>query len=332
MSYQPRGLKPVYDPTAGHAQFVLYTEPEYGIVGAAWNGIASIERESPYVKEWLGRLQPCAPNALHTTLVDNGEIPRLFHPCVDEDKASPSLPAGEGCTCYLSWVDPAFGLPVVGQHFRTIGGNTGRWTYTTYAPLALRADDAVESVVVEHGAPFWARTRDDVLAVLPMLESNGYGTGPKSGGGGSRAFADYLQQLLNTDGRDHAARVHHRDYASVPLRNWVRSEAATSGQSISLRAAGTGSRGHLAVEHRGAPHRAAASVRGPTRVSASGRDVLSDAQPRAGVTPLAPAERRPMTSGRSRERAAEMKNSPGTVSCLCRTPGPADRAARSRLR
>lgn len=224
------------DPTKGFAHFVLYTEPEISAAGAAFNATVSMERPTLYVQEWMERLRRCEPNALHTTLVESREIPRLFHPCVDEDKASPSAVGGEGCTCYRTWVDPVFGLPVVGQHFRTVGGNADRWTYTTYAPLALRPDDAVESVVIDRGALFWARTRDGVLAVLPMLESNGYGAGPKSGGGGSGAFADYLQQLLNTDGSDHAARIHSRGYASGLLRNWVRSPATRSGQAISLRA------------------------------------------------------------------------------------------------
>ena len=86
MTCQSRDLEPVYDPAAGYTHFVLYSEPKYGIGGATWNGTVSIERESPYVTEWLGRLQPCAPNTLHTTLVESNKIADLFHACVDDDQ------------------------------------------------------------------------------------------------------------------------------------------------------------------------------------------------------------------------------------------------------
>ncbi|MBU3870032.1 hypothetical protein KN815_40080 [Streptomyces sp. 4503] len=164
------------DPTKGYAYFVLYTEPRISVAGAAWNATVNVERPTPYVQEWLDRLQRCEPNALHTTLVQSREITKLFHPCVDEDKASPSA-LGDGCTCFRTFVDPIFGMPVVGQHFRTARGNNDRWTYTTYAPLDLRPDDVVASVVIDRGGLFWARTNDGVLAVLSMLESYGYGPG-----------------------------------------------------------------------------------------------------------------------------------------------------------
>ncbi|MBK3645692.1 hypothetical protein [Streptomyces sp. MBT33] len=225
MTYQHPDLN-LTDPTKGFAHFVLYTEPRIGAVGAAWNATVSIERPTPYVEEWVGRLERCEPNALHTTLVDPQEIPRLFHPCVDEDKASPSAVSGDGCTCRRTWVDPEFGLPVVGEHFRTVGGSSDRWTYTTYAPLDLRPDDAVESVIVDRGGLFWARTTEGVLSVLPMLESSGYGAGPTAGAGGASAFAGYLQQLLDTSGHDAAARGRASERHDPRILAWVRSDAA----------------------------------------------------------------------------------------------------------
>lgn len=123
------------DPTKGYAHFVLYAEARIGVAGAAWNATVSIERQSPYAREWLDRLVRCDPNPLHTTLVGNQAIPKLFHPCVDDD--SPSAVSGMGCVCRRTWYDPKFDLPV-GKHYRSVSGGTDHWTYTTYAPLDLR--------------------------------------------------------------------------------------------------------------------------------------------------------------------------------------------------
>ncbi|MER5698408.1 hypothetical protein ACWDBO_45170 [Streptomyces mirabilis] len=89
----------------------------------------SIERESPYVQEWLGRLQPCEPNTLYTTLVESDKIASVFHPCADDDKDSPSAVGRSGGPCFKSFTDPDFGLPVVAHHYRTVGGNIDQWTY-----------------------------------------------------------------------------------------------------------------------------------------------------------------------------------------------------------
>ncbi|MGW2331693.1 hypothetical protein ACWC5C_38915 [Streptomyces sp. NPDC001700] len=115
------------DPTKGFAHFVLYTEPRIGVAGAAWNATVNIERPTPYVQEWVDRLQQCEPNALHTTLVASQEIPKLFHPCVDQDPASPSA-LGDGCTCSRTFMDLELGLPVIGKHFRSARGGNDRWT------------------------------------------------------------------------------------------------------------------------------------------------------------------------------------------------------------
>lgn len=210
------------DPGRGYVHFVLYAEPRISAAGAAWNATVTIEASTPYVHEWVERLQRCQPNALHTTFVDSQEIPRLFHPCVDEDTASPAA-QGERCYCLRTWTDPEYGLPVVGRHHRGIGGD--RWTYLTYAPLALRPDDVVASVITDRGDLFWARTTTGVLAVLPMLEAHAYGAGPAAGTGGAGAFAAYLQQLAASQGRDTAA--HGRDTDSPALLNWARSPNAS---------------------------------------------------------------------------------------------------------
>jgi len=129
MSRQRRDLKLVYEPDEGWAHFVLYTEPTRGAVASAFNATVAVERETPYSREWLGRLERCEPNTLHTTLVSSDKIPNLFHPCVYEDKDSPGAIAGSGCVCLQPWYDPEFGLPVVADHYRTVGGAIERWKY-----------------------------------------------------------------------------------------------------------------------------------------------------------------------------------------------------------
>ncbi|MFI6493720.1 hypothetical protein [Streptomyces sp. NPDC050564] len=37
----------------GYTDFVLSTEPEIGVAGAAWKPTLSIRRETSYVQEWL---------------------------------------------------------------------------------------------------------------------------------------------------------------------------------------------------------------------------------------------------------------------------------------
>jgi len=107
--------------------------------------------------------------------VESQRIPSLFDPCVDEDPASPSAVGGTGCVCRRAWSDPEFGLPVVGEHFRTRGGATDRWTFRTYAPLDLRPDDVFASVIIDRTSGlFWIRTAAGTLSLLPESVSRGY--------------------------------------------------------------------------------------------------------------------------------------------------------------
>ncbi|GAA2626659.1 hypothetical protein GCM10010411_74540 [Actinomadura fulvescens] len=223
------------DPTQGFAHFVLYTEPHLSVAGAAWNATIIIERQSSYVREWLDRIQRCDPNPLHTTLVDNHKIPRLFHPCVDEDADSPSAVAGSGCTCCRTWYDPASGLPVVGEHFRTRGGDTDRWTYTTYAPLDLRPGDTFHAVIIDRASRlFWIRTGAGSLSFVPEHLSRGYDVGRS--GGGPDAFAQYLSQLVASGGQDTAVAIPASEQSIDPqLRAWVTSQDAARTQELTLR-------------------------------------------------------------------------------------------------
>jgi len=234
MSYPHPNLN-LTNPKKGYTHFVVYAEPQIGVAGAAWNATISIEGNTPYVREWLSGLQRCEPNPLHTMLVDNQEIPTLFHPCVDEDTNSPSAVAGVGCICRRTWCDPTFGLPVVGRHHRTRSGDFDRWTYTTYAPLDLRPDDVLACVVIDRGNLFWARTTTDMLVFLPQLGKRGYNAGPFAGDGGAAAFAAYLQQLIDTEGQDTAAHHHRYDDPDPRILAWVRSTAAAESPELTLK-------------------------------------------------------------------------------------------------
>ncbi|MFE7854379.1 hypothetical protein [Streptomyces sp. NPDC057403] len=224
----------MYDPTAGYIHFVLYSEPKYGIVGAAWNGTVSIEQESPYVQEWLGRLQPSVPNTLHTTLVESDKIADLFHACVDDDKDSPAAVSGSGCLCYRSFTDPKFGLPVVAHHYRTVGGNIDQWTYKAYAPLDLRPGDEFHRLIIDRtSGMFWIRTRDGLLSILPEEHGRAYGSG--YGGGGPSELARYITALLDSGGEQTAAAGdrRHNTQPDPKVFDWVSSEAATRTQELS---------------------------------------------------------------------------------------------------
>ncbi|MEV1173931.1 hypothetical protein [Nonomuraea sp. NPDC049784] len=233
MSFTPADLN-LTDPTKGYAHFVLYAEAQIGAVGAAWNGTASIERHSRYVREWRDRLVPCEPNPLHTTLVHHRDIPRLFDPCVDDDKDSPAAVSGSGCVCRKTWYDPEFGLPVVGEHYRTDGAQIDEWTYTTYAPLDLRPRDVFASLIIDRvSGLFWIRTTTGMLSLLPERVSRGYEVGYK--GGGPTAFAEYLHKLLASGGRDTAAGDLPKGQNADPqILAWVSSQDAARTQELTL--------------------------------------------------------------------------------------------------
>lgn len=228
MPYQPPDLN-LTDPTKNFLHFVLYTEPSAGIASNSLNADISIEptqTQTPHFQEWLSRLQRCEPHALHCTLVEPAKIPALFHPCVEDDKDSPAAVAGSGCLCRRAFYDPEFGLPVVAEHFKNVGGDgLDQWTYQTYAPLDLRPDDTFSRFIVGRGL-FWARTETGTLSILPQHHANGYNIGYS--GGGPRALAQYLTQIADTDGHDTAAGTQHEPPHPAIL-TWTQSEAADRG-------------------------------------------------------------------------------------------------------
>ncbi|MFF0142365.1 hypothetical protein ACFYRN_38740 [Streptomyces sp. NPDC005227] len=219
------------DPEKGYLNFVLYTEARLGIASSSLNKELSIEASqtvTPHFQEWLSRLERCEPNAMHCTLVEPTKIPALFHPCVTEDKDSPSAVSGSGCLCRRTFYDPAFGLPVVAKHFKHVGtGGTDEWSYQTYAPIALRPDDTFERFITGR-ALFWARTDKGILSILPQREAHGYNIGYN--GGGPHALAAYLTQLARSDGTTTAAGASY-EVAYPTIREWTQSKAAERGKN-----------------------------------------------------------------------------------------------------
>lgn len=234
MSYQHRDLTVTYEPANGWSHFVLYTEPASGIVGAALNAEIRVESYTRYVGEWAGRLQRCAPNPLHTALVENRRIPDLFHPCAEDDKNSPvAFNDGAGCFCYRTLLDPEFGLPVVAEHHRTDDRSAQDWTYQTWAPLELRPQDTFASLIVDRGQYFWIRTTEGLLSFLPQGSSRSYSVGYS--GGGPAELALYIDRLIDSDGRDTAVRPAPRDYDTHPdVDAWTSSEAAARTRELTL--------------------------------------------------------------------------------------------------
>ncbi|MCZ0983795.1 hypothetical protein O1L60_44320 [Streptomyces diastatochromogenes] len=228
MTFQPRDLN-LTDPEKGYLHFVLYTEPHRGYASSSLNATVKIEAQqtmTPHFQEWLGRLVRCEPNAMHCTLVEPRKIPTLFHPCVTEDKDSPSAIAGSGCTCRQTFYDPEFGLPVVAEHFKHVGtGGTDEWSYTTFAPLALRPDDVFSRFHMGRSL-FWARTEKGALSILPQREGRGYSVGYS--GGGPSALAAYLTQLAETDGQNTVAGASYEE-AHPAILAWTQSSAADRG-------------------------------------------------------------------------------------------------------
>ncbi|SCF67286.1 hypothetical protein [Streptomyces sp. Ncost-T10-10d] len=228
MTFEPVDLN-LTDPEKGYLHFVLYTEARRGYASSSLNAVLEIEASqtvTPHFQEWRSRLEPCEPNAMHCTLVVPTEIPSLFPPCVAEDKDSPSAIAGSGCTCRQTFYDPEFGLPVVAEHFKHAGtSGTDQWSYTTYAPLALRPDDIFSSLITGRGL-FWARTDKGLLSILPQKHAVGYNIGYN--GGGPHALAAYLTQIARNDGGTTPAGTPY-EQAHPALVVWTQSGAAERG-------------------------------------------------------------------------------------------------------
>ncbi|MFG2395172.1 hypothetical protein ACGFYF_40880 [Streptomyces lavendulae] len=227
MSYEAHDLN-LNDPTQGYLNFVLYTEVRFGVASSALNAEVFFEAnqtQTHHFQEWLSRLVPCEPNAMHCTLVPTVDIPTLFRPSVIEDRNSPTAPESR-CTCRRAFYDPEFGLPVVGEHFRHVDtSGTDKWSYQTYAPLELRPDDTFSRFHTDRRL-FWARTEKGNLSILPQRHPLTYNIGYN--GGGPRALAAYLTQLATTNGQNTTAGAPF-EIAHPAIVAWTQSKATERG-------------------------------------------------------------------------------------------------------
>ena len=241
MTYQPRhGLQLVYTP-GGSQHFVLYSEPPGLGPGIAFNGgkILLVDKTvdgraakdtSPYVREWVHRLEPCDPDALHVALVGSKDAAALWQPCVYEDPQSPVTIAGDGCVCWQTFHDPVTWMPVAANHFRTVSGNHENWRYYTCSPLGFPEGERLATLIIE-SSEVWMRTENGVLHFLPEAQGAGYGSG--YGGGGPTELARMIEKIVQQDGYD----ITPGTPSGMPNRKvlaWVSSPAAKNRQELSL--------------------------------------------------------------------------------------------------
>lgn len=234
MPYQhDRDLHFTYNPDRGYWHFVLYVEPPVG-PGGAINASCSFDAStSPYAAEWLDRLIPCKPNALHVALVGENDAPSLWHPCVYDDPESPSAVNRDGCLCWQTFHDPVTWLPVAAHHYRTVTGNHEHWQHYTYAPLALPDGERLDTLIIDREAHmFWVRTDRGNLHILPEDRRGGYGAGYS--GGGPTELARMIEKIVKTDGYDVAAGTPHRQSPNEKVLSWVTSSAADRTQELTL--------------------------------------------------------------------------------------------------
>lgn len=242
MAYQPpHGLQLVYDPSKGFCHFVLYSEPPGVGPGIALNGgkiltIAktvdgeAVTTESPYATEWVQRLEPCDPDALHVALVGSRDAASLWNPCVYDDPQSPAAIADDGCVCWQTFHDPVTWMPVAAHHYRTVSGNHENWQYHTCAPLGFAEGERLASLIID-SAEIWMRTEDGVLHFLPEAGGAGYNSGYS--GGGPTELARMIEKIVQLDGYDITPGT-PRGMPDRKVLAWVSSPAAKRRQELSL--------------------------------------------------------------------------------------------------
>jgi hypothetical protein len=243
MSFLPeRYLLLTYDPQRGWFHFVLYSESPTNWISAI-NATQQLSKPSRYMQEWVDRLRPTEPTPLHMTLVPNKDAPRLWAPCVSDDPQSPSAIGDDGCLCLTTLYDPLTWMPVVKEHYRTVGGNIENWTYWTLSPLSLPEGQVLERLIIDVEADvMWLRNDRGELHLLP--EKNGEGNGVGYGGSGPGKFAEMIEKIVASDGRDFTpdtsqvtAHRHLNDWTSSPKSKQTRE--LTLAQLRDVRATGT---------------------------------------------------------------------------------------------
>ena len=233
MNYRlDRELKFTYDSRAGYYHFILQVRPGRG-AGTGVNAALVIEpTDSRYVREWLARLIPCEPDALHVALAGPHDARRLWDPCALEDPQSPSAMGRRGCICWKTSWDPVTGLPVASNHVRTAGGDDDEWRHHTFAPLSLPPGERLEVLVIDAEANvFWVRTDAGTLVLLPEATGVGYGVGYR--GSRSSQLARMIERIVQSDGHDVTPvppnyQPDHRVYS------WLVSAAADRTQELTL--------------------------------------------------------------------------------------------------
>ncbi|WP_405113469.1 hypothetical protein OG559_06595 [Micromonospora sp. NBC_01405] len=233
MTYEHgRDLHLTYDPGRGYWHFVLYIEPPIG-PGSGLNSGKVIETcTSRYAAEWINRLTPCDPDALHVALVGKADAPSLWHACVYDDPDSPSAVARDGCVCWRTFHDPVTWLPVAANHYRTVSGNHENWRHHTFTPLALPEKERLERLIIDHEAhTIWVRTDQGTLHFLPEARGVGYSVGYK--GGGPAELARMIEKIVKSDGHEVTAGT-SRGAPNEKVLSWVSSKAADRTQELRL--------------------------------------------------------------------------------------------------
>ncbi|MFI6263281.1 hypothetical protein [Micromonospora sp. NPDC051006] len=227
-----RDLHLTHDPARGYWHFVLHIEPPMG-AGSALNASQRFDASgSRYAAEWIERLTPCDPDALHVTLVGQSDAPRLWQPCVYDDPDSPAAVARDGCVCWQTYRDPLTWLPVAAHHYRTVSGNHETWQHLTYAPLCLADGERLDALVIDREADMiWVRSDRGNLHILPEKQGAGYSVGYR--GGGPTELARMIEKIVRSEGAD----VSPGTSAELPNRkvhSWISSEAADRTQELTL--------------------------------------------------------------------------------------------------
>ncbi|SCL20692.1 hypothetical protein GA0074692_0951 [Micromonospora pallida] len=233
MTYRHEGdLQLTHSPARGYWNFVLHIEPP-GVVGSALNASQRFDASrSRYAAEWLDRLVPCDPDALHLTLVGPSDAPKLWHPCVHDDPDSPSAVAREGCVCWQTLRDPLTWLPVAAHHYRTASGNHEHWQHCTYAPLSLPDGERLDALIIDREAHMiWARSNSGALHILPEEQGRGYNVG--YGGGGPTELARMVEKIVKSDGTDITPGT-PTEMPNRRVHSWVSSKAADHTQELTL--------------------------------------------------------------------------------------------------
>jgi hypothetical protein len=240
MAYQPpsHDLQFASAPDRGQ-HFVLYSLPPggpgivlHGGQAVAVNKVADGQAAtdaSPYVQEWVERLEPCDPDALHVVMAGSKHAPALWQPCAYDDPRSPVAVAGTGCLCWQSLRDPVTWLPVAARHYRTVSGNHENWTYHTLTPLEFPAGERLATLIIDSDQ-IWMRNQDGVLNFLPEAQDAGYSTGYS--GSGPAELALMIEKIVRQDGYDITPGT--SGSADRKVLAWTSSPVAKTRQELSL--------------------------------------------------------------------------------------------------